>query len=115
MNAVECAYPVMEDLSVGMLYVGANTLAVAMTFLGQVILAAPEESAGDKPLFPFAIWSSGTMLVGLIPALLYAGKYNRLDQDLNSLLVDGEDEEAVVEAIAEDSGASLEKAGLVYS
>lgn len=35
-NAVEYAYPVSEDLSVGTLYVAANTAAIGFTFVGQV-------------------------------------------------------------------------------
>ena len=37
-NAVEYAYPVPEDLSVGVLYVAANTAAILFTFVGQVFL-----------------------------------------------------------------------------
>lgn len=46
MNSVECAYPVPEDLALGLLYIGANTFAVALTFIGQVFLALPDDSAG---------------------------------------------------------------------
>jgi hypothetical protein len=35
-NSVECAYPSSEDIAVGLLYVCANTLAIPMTFIGQV-------------------------------------------------------------------------------
>jgi hypothetical protein len=37
-NAVEYSYPIEEDLSVGSLYVFANTAAIACTFIGQVSL-----------------------------------------------------------------------------
>ena len=95
MNAVECAHPVAEDLSVGLLYVGANTMAVAMTFLGQLLLQLPEDSIGPKPLFPWAVASSGSMLIGLVPMLLFQGSYLRLEQDMGTttrLLVDNEDD-----------------------
>lgn len=92
MNAVECAYPIAEDLALGILYVGANTLAIAMTFIGQTILASSVDSAGPKPLYPFALWSVGTMMVGILPALYYNGKYLRLDEDLKALLIPGEED-----------------------
>jgi hypothetical protein len=35
-NSVEVSYPVREDLAVGVLYVGANLTAIALTFIGSV-------------------------------------------------------------------------------
>ena len=37
-STVECSYPVPEDASVGFLYIGANVMAIPLTFLGQVII-----------------------------------------------------------------------------
>ncbi len=36
-STVECSYPVPEDASVGFLYIGANVMAIPLTFLGQVL------------------------------------------------------------------------------
>ena len=83
MNSVECAYPLPEDLVVGLLYVGANTMAIAMTFVGQVILESSQDAAGPVPFYPFSWWSIGTMFLGLVPVLLYKGEYNRFDEDNN--------------------------------
>eukprot|EP01035_Chromulina_nebulosa_P019601 gene19601-25506_t len=94
MNSVECAYPIAEDLSVGLLYVGANTLAIAMTFIGQVLLALPSDSSGYKAVYPYFLWSTGTMIVGLIPIALYNGKYLRLDEDLRSYLIENKENTA---------------------
>jgi hypothetical protein len=33
-STVECSYPIPEDASVGFLYIGANVMAIPMTFLG---------------------------------------------------------------------------------
>jgi len=33
-STVECSYPIPEDASVGFLYIGANLMAIPMTFLG---------------------------------------------------------------------------------
>jgi hypothetical protein len=92
MNAVECAYPVSEDIALGMMYAGANTLAIAMTFIGQIILEAPLDSTGPDPLYPFALWTVCTMTIGLVPVLYYDGKYLRLDQDLKALLIPDDSE-----------------------
>ena len=89
MNAVECAHPISEDLSVGLLYIGANTLAIAMTFLGQVLLSLSSDT--KQLIFPYSYWSVGTLLIGLIPILLYNGKYLRLDQDISKIGLLNED------------------------
>lgn len=79
MNSVECAYPVAEDLAVGLLYVGANTFAIPTTFIGQILLAAPDSLA--FPFYPYLLWSVGAMVLGLVPVLLFNGQYLRLDED----------------------------------
>jgi len=84
---VECAHPVAEDLTVGLLYIGANTLAIVLTFVGQVLLAAPVNATGPSPLFPWALWSLALMLVGLLAILAYSGKYLRLEQDTTRPLI----------------------------
>lgn len=89
-NSVECAHPVSEDLTVGLLYSGANTLAVGMTFIGQILLELPADSTGPSPLYPWAIWSVSLMLLGLLAILGYSGKYLRLEQDTIRPLLGGE-------------------------
>lgn len=79
MNAVECAFPLSEDIALGLLYASANTLAIVMTFIGQVLLQA--DSFGPAPLFPYGLWVILTMFLGLIPTLLYDGQYMRNQQD----------------------------------
>lgn len=78
-NAVEYAYPVPEDLSVGTLYVAANTAAIACTFIGQGLLSL--DSVGPAPLFPFGLWIIGSFVVGLLPLFFLSGKYLRLEKD----------------------------------
>lgn len=95
MNAVECAYPVSEDLALGLLYIGANTMAIAMTFIGQVLLAYDPDSAGPSPLYPYSIWSTGTMILGLVPIILYNGKYLRLNQDLGTPILSNRGDENI--------------------
>lgn len=78
-NSVEYAYPVPEDLSVGTLYVSANTAAIACTFIGQGLLSM--DSLGPAPLFPFGMWMIGSFIVGLVPLFFLSGKYLRLEKD----------------------------------
>eukprot|EP01038_Epipyxis_sp_PR26KG_P009236 gene9236-12450_t len=77
--SVECAYPVPEDAAVGFLYVGANTMAIAMTFIGQVLLAM--DSDFKAPFFPYGIWITCTLFVSVITIITFKGKYLRLEQD----------------------------------
>jgi len=78
-NSVECIYPLSEDIALGLLYICANTLAIAMTFIGQVLLTI--DSFGPAPLFPYGIWVIATMTAGVLPVLTYKGQYLRLEQD----------------------------------
>ncbi len=78
-TSVECSYPAPEDASVGLLYMVANTTAIAMTFIGQVLLSL--NSLGPAPLFPYGIWAIGFMTLAAIPVLLFKGKYFRMEQD----------------------------------
>lgn len=79
-STVECSYPVPEDASVGFLYIGANLMAIVMTFVGQVLLGM---GAGDSPapLFPYGYWVMATLLLILVPITLFQGQYFRLEED----------------------------------
>ena len=85
MNAVECVFPLSEDIALGLLYASANTMAIFMTFIGQVLLQM--DSFGPAPLFPYGVWVIGTMFLGLLPTLLYQGQYVRHEQDANTPLL----------------------------
>ena len=89
-NSVEASFPTREDLAVGLLYVGANVTAIAMTFIGQVLLES--DSVGPAPLFPYGIWVLGWMFAALVPIALYSGKYGRLEKDQTGTrgLLDGD-------------------------
>jgi FLVCR family MFS transporter 7 len=78
-STVECSYPVPEDLSVGLLYVGANLTAIVMTFTGQVLLSS--DSNLPSPLFPYGIFVALTMALALVPISTFKGKHLRLLQD----------------------------------
>jgi hypothetical protein len=78
-TAVECSYPAPQDASVGLLYMCANVTAIAMTFIGQVLLT--QDSVGPAPLFPYAFWSIAFMMFATVPVLFFNGQYYRMEQD----------------------------------
>lgn len=57
----------------------ANTTAIAMTFIGQVLLSM--KSLGPAPAFPYGLWCIGFMTLASIPVLLFKGKFLRMQQD----------------------------------
>jgi hypothetical protein len=57
----------------------ANTIAIAMTFIGQVLLSL--DSVGPAPLFPYGIWAIAFMALAAIRVLMFQGKFLRMEQD----------------------------------
>jgi hypothetical protein len=86
-NACESSYPVAEDLTVGVMYMCANVVGVCFTFIGQELLKLPVDSAGPAIFFPWAIWTTLSLLCGYVPVILYVPSYLRLHKDLNSKLL----------------------------
>jgi MFS family permease len=83
-STVECSYPVPEDASVGFLYIGANLMAIVMTFVGQVLLGM-SSGGNPAPLFPYGYWVISTLLLVLLPITLFQGQYFRLEEDTNDV------------------------------
>lgn len=81
MNAVECSYPIPEDVTLGLLNVAANTFSIPLTLLGQMILESPDNSVGASPMYPYVIWSVGLLSVSLANILFFNGTYVRLGLD----------------------------------
>lgn len=69
-----------EDASVGVMYVGANLTAILATFVGQVLLGL-EKGDVPAPFFPYGYWIICSMLICVVPILLFNGQYLRLEQD----------------------------------
>eukprot|EP01038_Epipyxis_sp_PR26KG_P009234 gene9234-12448_t len=78
-SAVECAYPVPEETTIGVLYISANILSVICTFIGQGLLAI--HGNYSNPFFPFGIWVFLYLLLGLVPIYIFKGKYHRFEKD----------------------------------
>ena len=83
-STVECSYPVPEDASVGFLYIGANLMAIVMTFVGQVLLGM--NSSDPAPLFPYGYWVMSSLLLILVPITLFQGQYFRLEEDTSNVV-----------------------------
>ncbi len=56
-NCAECTYPIPEELSMGVLFVGANVLGLGFIFALQFLLDA--ERLGPPPLLPSNIFIVG--------------------------------------------------------
>ncbi len=57
----------------------ANVTAIAMTFLGQVLLGT--DSSAPAPFFPYGIFVLTLMLTAVLPIILFNGRNIRLEQD----------------------------------
>jgi FLVCR family MFS transporter 7 len=91
-NAVECTYPVSEDISVGLLYLTANLVTIPYTFIGQAVLGNNGSNNDDKfdtsvnngvSYCDFGYFSTSMIGFGCICVLFYrAGDYKRLQMDI---------------------------------
>ena len=79
-NCAECTFPIPEEMSLGILYAGANIAAVGFTFLGQYLLTLESFEAG-APFFPYGVWCMISMIVGIPFVLVYRGEYLRSQHD----------------------------------
>lgn len=84
-STVECSYPVPEDASVGFLYIGANVMAIAMTFIGQVLLGMGS-GPDPAPFFAYGYWVMSTLLLILVPVTMFQGQYFRLEEDTGAIM-----------------------------
>lgn len=84
-NVAEITYPVPEDISVGLLLLGGNYFAIALTFLVQELLNIDIQYDG-MPLFtPARIFMSLCLLLPTLTLFFYGGKdYRRLKADLSA-------------------------------
>jgi MFS family permease len=101
-NAVESAYPVSEDITVGSLYLAANILTIPYTYIGQSLLNSNSNSNSDGDSdsddnignFSSFAWFSTCMLgIGWVAVMFYrSGEYKRLnlDQSLEQGIVESE-------------------------
>jgi hypothetical protein len=110
-NAVEIAYPIPEEITVGTLFCGGNVVGLVFTYVGQILLAMDAKdyatdddnatttsaaSGSDDPvggedlsgstlalkLSSYGLFSMFSLFIGLVSVLLYHSRYERLYVDV---------------------------------
>lgn len=80
-NCAECAYPISEDLSVGLLYVGGNLSAFGFIFATQGLLSTESSSPSSSNASAPWRWSSAFLLalifISATFCVSYLGPYKR--------------------------------------
>lgn len=74
--SVEVSYPIPADAAVGLLYMFANTAAIAMTFIGQVLLS--DSSSAPAPFFPYGLFIIIIFGFSLLPIVFFKGTFQRM-------------------------------------
>eukprot|EP01035_Chromulina_nebulosa_P016801 gene16801-22283_t len=82
-NSAECTYPVPEELSTGLLFVGGNVLGIGFVFGLQVLLSTTD-SHYHTPFLPSNFFIVGTVFLAWLIILPYNGKYKRLQCEKNN-------------------------------
>ena len=82
-NCAECTYPMLEDLPVGILFIGGNVLSILLTFVLQALISKDKWTA-HPPLFPANALLIGVFLLATLILLLYNGQYKRLHCELSA-------------------------------
>lgn len=75
-NCAEVTYPVPEDLSMGLMFVGSNLLGLAFIFVLQALLDM--RPWGPPPLLPSNAFIVCMLVVPMCCVLLYRGNYRRM-------------------------------------
>jgi MFS transporter, FLVCR family, MFS-domain-containing protein 7 len=92
-NSAEVSYPVDEEVSVGLLFLGGNTIGIGYVFGIQALLSDTDSSSGyPRPWLPSNIFMFGFAMLCFLLALLYHGPYRRLQHEDNSVRNDQQTE-----------------------
>lgn len=81
-NCAECTYPIGEELSVGILFVGGNWLGIGFIFIMQYLLTENQLSNTSPWLTSANIFMTSLILTACITLLFYNGQYRRLENEL---------------------------------
>ena len=78
-NCAETTYPIPEELSNGVMFVGSNLVGLAFIFILQGLLSIPR--LGPPPLLPSNIFILGIIVLALILLQFYSGAYKRHEHE----------------------------------
>lgn len=82
-NCAEVTYPMVEDLPVGILFVGGNVLSIGLTFALQALISK-DSYTSNPPLLPANALLIGVFSIAAVLLFTYNGEYKRLkcEQDV---------------------------------
>lgn len=78
-NALECTYPVSEEVSVGLLFLVGNTISIGFTYLMQALI--DKNDCGSFPSSPARAFLVSVGAVLAIGVMFYRGEYKRLKEE----------------------------------
>eukprot|EP00603_Paraphysomonas_imperforata_P000738 CAMPEP_0114424522 /NCGR_PEP_ID=MMETSP0103-20121206/6740_1 /TAXON_ID=37642 ORGANISM="Paraphysomonas imperforata, Strain PA2" /NCGR_SAMPLE_ID=MMETSP0103 /ASSEMBLY_ACC=CAM_ASM_000201 /LENGTH=533 /DNA_ID=CAMNT_0001593283 /DNA_START=129 /DNA_END=1730 /DNA_ORIENTATION=+ len=79
-NCAECTYPIPEELSTGILFVGGNIVGIPFIFIVQYLLSG-SDGPGPPPFRSSNFFIEAVMLFTVIVLMFYNGEYKRLQCD----------------------------------
>eukprot|EP00520_Triparma_pacifica_P002221 CAMPEP_0118645176 /NCGR_PEP_ID=MMETSP0785-20121206/7357_1 /TAXON_ID=91992 /ORGANISM="Bolidomonas pacifica, Strain CCMP 1866" /LENGTH=303 /DNA_ID=CAMNT_0006537033 /DNA_START=579 /DNA_END=1487 /DNA_ORIENTATION=+ len=80
-NAVECTYPLPEELSVGVLFAAGNVLGIGTTILMQYLIDYGGSDACDRWNTPVNLLIMGTAWICSCVVVTFKGPYKRLNAE----------------------------------
>lgn len=81
-NSAEVSYPVDEEVSVGLLFLGGNTIGIPYVFGIQALLTSSDSSSGyPRPWLPSNLFMFGFAMFCFLIVLFYHGPYRRLQHE----------------------------------
>jgi len=82
-NCAEVTYPMVEDLPVGIRFVGGNVLSIGLTFALQALISK-DSYTSNPPLLPANALLIGVFSIAAVLLFTYNGEYKRLkcEQDV---------------------------------
>eukprot|EP00602_Paraphysomonas_sp_CaronLab_P009569 CAMPEP_0185020156 /NCGR_PEP_ID=MMETSP1103-20130426/2757_1 /TAXON_ID=36769 /ORGANISM="Paraphysomonas bandaiensis, Strain Caron Lab Isolate" /LENGTH=490 /DNA_ID=CAMNT_0027550885 /DNA_START=215 /DNA_END=1687 /DNA_ORIENTATION=- len=78
-NCAECTYPIPEELSTGLLFVGGNIIGIPCIFIAQYLIGW--RSWGPLPFTPSNVFIQAVFLFTLLVLYFYNGEYKRMNCD----------------------------------
>lgn len=80
-NCAETTFPIPEELSVGLLFIGGNLIGIPFVIILQVLIDAP--NWGPPPFYPSNFFAIALVVFATGMLSLYNGQYKRLECERN--------------------------------